>query len=414
MNSFSTDVCVIGAGPGGCATSLQLSKLGIDCLLIDKATFPRDKICGDALSGKVVVTLNRIDKNIMREITNHNSFLPSWGVKFIAPNLKELKIPFKKNYDTKEIAPGFISKRIDFDNFLFEQTKKKPTVKTLEGIELTQFEKQYDGWILYDKQNSVSIKTKMVVAADGAHSRFAKEIGKINVEHGHYCAGIRAYYKGVKNLDTDGFIELHFLKDFLPGYFWIFPLPNGYANIGVGMRSDFVSRKKINLKTSLLEIIEKYPLLKERFSSAELIADIKGYGLPLGSKKRNISGENFLLVGDAASLIDPFTGEGIGNAMISGVKAAEQVVLCLKENNFSASFMKQYDDAVYKRLWSELSLSKKMQDLVKHPWLFNLVANKAVKSKSLQHIIMSMFEDLDIRKQLKSPKFYFKILFTNR
>jgi flavin-dependent dehydrogenase len=231
------------------------------------------------------------------------------------------------------------------------------------------------------------------------------------MEHKHFSAGIRAYYKGVSGMDKDNFIELHFLKDFLPGYFWIFPLPNGMANIGVGMRSDKVSRNKINLKEELKRILIDYPGLKERFSQAEPVGDVKGFGLPLGSKKRLISGDHFMLTGDAASLIDPFTGEGISNAMISGMHAADQVERCLHGNDYSAECMIQYDKKVYARLGKELNISTKMQQLINYPWLFNLVVNKAVKNKELGETISFMFDDLDLRKRLKDPRFYFRLLF---
>ena len=116
-----------------------------------------------------------------------------------------------------------------------------------------------------------------------------------------------------------------------------------------------------------------------------------------------------MLLGDAGSLIDPFTGEGIGNAMICGIKAAETVAAV--NGDYSAVQLQQYDESVYKRLWPELSLSKKMQELVKYPWLFNLVVNKAARSKTLRETISCMFEDLDLRGRLKDPRFYLKVLF---
>jgi flavin-dependent dehydrogenase len=208
-------------------------------------------------------------------------------------------------------------------------------------------------------------------------------------------------------MDAENFIELHFLKELLPGYFWIFPLPNGEANVGLGIRSDYISKRKLNLKQLLPQVIEAHPELKVRFANAELIDEVRGFGLPLGSKKRSISGENYMLIGDAASLIDPFTGEGIGNAMMSGMLAAQQA---MSAHNYHATTLAQYDAAVYKRLWSELSLSRKMQQLVTVPWLFNLVVNKAQKSKTMQETISCMFEDLDVRERLKKPSFYVNLL----
>jgi geranylgeranyl reductase family protein len=401
---------IIGAGPGGCTTALALSNMGIPCTLVDQAVFPRDKVCGDALSGKVVLSLKKINVGLPDELSKQPISLASHGVSFYAPNGKELKVPFRRSTDFQN-PPGYLCKRIDFDNWLFEKVKQRENVNIITGLRLEKFEKQRKEWLLSDKSGQTQLRTPLVIAADGAHSRFAKEVGGIHMEEEHYCAGLRAYYKNVKGLDPNGFIELHFVKEFLPGYFWIFPLPNGDANVGVGMRSDVVGRQKINLKEQMLKLIDTHPVFKERFSNATLDGVISGYGLPLGSRKRSISGDGYLLTGDAASLIDPFTGEGIGNAMISGLKAADCIRSLWESRDFSAANLRSYDDEVYKRLWPELSLSKKMQELIKYPWLFNLVVNRATKSKTLQETISCMFEDIDLRGRLKDPAFYFKVLF---
>ncbi|MEI7803192.1 MAG: NAD(P)/FAD-dependent oxidoreductase, partial [Bacteroidota bacterium] len=289
--------------------------------------------------------------------------------------------------------------------------KKQPLIQLIENTSLKYFKKVNGEWLIGLNENEILFSTKLLIVADGAHSAFAREFGGIEMEPEHYCAGIRAYYKGVTAMDEENFIELHFLDELLPGYFWIFPLPNGQANVGIGIRSDIVSKRKANLKKLLPELIEKYPTLKERFKNAQLVDEIRGYGLPLGSKKRDISGDGYLLVGDAGSLIDPFTGEGIGNAMLSGMVAAEVAEKAIRVNDFSKSQLKEYDVTVYRKLWNELSLSKRLQNLSKHGWLFNFVVNKASRNKTVQETISCMFNDLDIRSQLRKPSFYFKLLF---
>src|SRR5947207_2015215 len=83
-------------------------------------------------------------------------------------------------------------------------------------------------------------------------------------------------------------------------------------------------------------------------------------------KKRKISGDHFLLTGDAASLIDPFTGEGIGNGMISGMIAAEQIQQAIHADRYDAAFLSSYDKKIYEALWSELKLSRKLQGFAKY------------------------------------------------
>ncbi len=412
QTKLNTDLLISGAGPAGIVAAMFLAKAGIKALVADKHTFPRDKICGDALSGKVVDVLKKLDGNIVDELALQPAQVGSWGVTFIAPNMKKLRVPFRKPGALTGTPPGFISKRLDFDDFLVRYAKTHYGIDVLENTALTHFEKTSDGWFCANAERDFEVQTRLLIVADGAQSHFARHHAGMEMEPEHYCAGIRAYYSGVKNMDTENFIELYFLNDLLPGYFWIFPLPDGRTNVGLGMRSDIVSRKKINLKEMLPRIIEKYPELKARFQDAVLEGKIAGFGLPLGSKKRSISGDGYLLTGDAASLIDPFTGEGIGNAMFSGMFAAEQAMKCLQENQFNAEFLKQYDARVYARLWKELSLSRKLQQLTTYPWLFNFVVNKAVSNTALSEMISCMFTDMELRKRLKEPSFYLNLLFT--
>ena len=100
-----------------------------------------------------------------------------------------------------------------------------------------------------------------------------REIYKMDQKN--YSAAVRAYYGGVKGIHPQNFIELHFLEGILPGYFWIFPLPNGEANVGIGMLSSEVSNQKINLKERMSEIIASHPNVKERFKNA--VKEIMGY-----------------------------------------------------------------------------------------------------------------------------------------
>ncbi len=172
-----------------------------------------------------------------------------------------------------------------------------------------------------------------------------------------------------------------------------------------------LAARKINLKQAILDLILSHPDLQGRFAEAELVGDIKRFGLPLGSRRRLISGNGYLLTGDAAHLIDPFSGEGVSNAMISGRWAAEQAEKCLLQNDFSAPFMQDYDAAVYNRLGKELQLSYRMQQLLDYPWLFNAVANKASRNATFGQMLSCMFTDLDLREQLKKPSFYFRLLF---
>lgn len=407
----ATDVLILGAGPGGATTALFLASMGIPCTLIDKASFPRDKVCGDALSGKVVEVLKKLDADLLQQLELRSEFLGSYGVTFVAPGGGSLRVPFKKDIAANTPPPGFISRRIDFDAWLIEKVRLQPLITLREQTEVRQYDRTEKGFRAIARSGEI-FEAGIIIAADGAGSTFTKDIAGLRAEPEHNCFGLRAYYKNVGGLDHQNFIELHFLKEFLPGYFWIFPLPGGYANIGVGMRADVMSDRKLNLKKEFEKIITSHPAVRMRFEQAEMIGDVKLHSLPLGSKKRPLSGDHYMLVGDAAMLIDPFTGEGIGNAMMSGMLAAQQVSRCIATQKYDAATMSQYDKAVYDRLWSELLLSYRMQQLVNYPSIFNFVVRKANGNAVLRETIMAMFEDLDLRARLKDPRFYFKLLFS--
>lgn len=411
---LNTSVIIIGAGPAGAGASFFLSKYEIPHIVIDKETFPRDKVCGDACSGKTALVINRANPEWLGEILGkESSFMPSWGITFVAPNGKSLDIPFSPHRTKETKAPGFTVPRLDLDYFLFKKMES-PFCTIYQGAKVNEL--GTDNGIVtasFTHNNSeYEITAPVIIGADGDKSIVRKKYLNENTAPKTYAVGLRGYYKGVTGLSKDNFIELHFLPEMLPGYLWIFPLPNGMANVGVGILSERIREKKINLREQMLFAIKNNPQIAPRFANATLTDKIQGWGLPLAMSRQPLSGDNFMLTGDAGALIDPFSGEGIGNALYSGMLAAAAMKEALAQNNYSAAFLKAaYDDVLYKRLGDEMKISATLQRLCKYPWLFNFVVNKAYKSQSLRDTISYMFTDMDLREQLSKPSFYLKILF---
>ncbi|MBX2978622.1 MAG: geranylgeranyl reductase family protein [Flavobacteriales bacterium] len=464
MSSMHAPVLILGGGPGGCSAALQLAKRGVEAVLVEKAVFPRDKVCGDALSGKVMRTLERVAPELVDRVKIDAHRMPSWGVTFVAPGGKSLRVPFRRETGIGE-APGAILPRLDFDDLLFQRVKTAPGITVLEGTAAKAFERIKEGWrVTLEDLGQSSITTPLILDASGANSHFARHVAGLGMEPRHHAAGVRAYYSNVKGLDADGFIELIFLKELLPGYLWVFPLPNGRANVGLGLRSDVVRKRKADLKKLLLKLLAEHPSLKERFAHATLDGPVQGMGLPLASKRRPLSGDGYLLIGDAGHLIDPFTGEGISHAMISGMhaadvacealeKASQQSILPLLRRGHTGqgaklsssgeaerghselsaksssaeeagsgaalrstdapiphTLLHSYDARVWRRLGQELAISSRLQQLADKAWLFDFVVDRANKNPALADTISSMFTDLDLRARLKKPGFYMDLL----
>lgn len=415
MEIAETEVLIVGGGPAGCAAALFLAKAGVkNIILCEKSSFPRDKVCGDALSGKVVEVLRKLDPALPGELqADPSRFLGSWGVDFIAPGGESLRVPFRRKPEEDTPPPGFIATRLTFDQFLFEKTKSIPEIRILQNTALRHYCREGNQILASTAGEEVRIKTKLIIAADGPASGIAKEFAGWELQNQHLCYGIRAYYEGVEGLDPNGFIELHFLKELLPGYFWIFPLPGGKANVGLGMRADLIKKHKLQLPKLLDQLLAQRPELRKRFEHARRTDEVRLHALPLGSVQRKISGHGFMLTGDAAALIDPFTGEGIGNALMSGMLAAETAAAAIQAGRNDAEFLSAYDTAVYRRLGQELKLSYRMQQLLRFPRLFDFVVKRANRNATLRETISCMFEDLDLRDRLRKPSFYFKLLFSS-
>jgi geranylgeranyl reductase family protein len=375
---LETNVCIIGAGPAGSAAALKLSTLGETCLIVDKAIFPRDKICGDAISAKSLFWLDKVHPKLRSEFEKQTFNTNVKGVRF--QTINHVEVDVVNTYQTdRDTTVGYVSSRWDFDNFLAQQIKKDSNITFLEGQLISDYEYINHHWIISNEDKSVTIKSKLLIDASGTYSSFARKFANIKKISNHYIGAVRAYYKGVSGLDRENnLIELHGIKDLLPGYFWVFPLNNGLANVGLGMRMDYVKKKGINLREKFQSILES-PAYKSRFEDAEPIGKLQGFGIPLGSKRYPLFGDGYLLTGDAGYLVNPLSGEGIANALLSGVLAAQQAKECVNSKDYSKSALQNYQKAINEKLGKSLKLSYQLQQLFKYP-LTSVLAEKVILS----------------------------------
>lgn len=408
------DVVIVGAGPGGATTAALAARAGLRTLLLDQApAFPRDKVCGDAISGKSVDVLRRLG---CVEALRAAPQVTAWGVTFSGPYGDAVAIPFTKTPDPA-VAPGFVCDRVTFDALLLEQARADGAEIRL-GARVTGLlheGRRVTGVRVRTGRGEETFPARVTVGADGAYSAVVRalaalgEPGMAQLDERHYCAGLRWYWEGVEGFHPQHYIELHFVDEAIPGYFWMFPMAGGRANVGLGMLASEVKRRGVPLK-ALLERLVEHPRFRERFAAGRPLEKIRGWGLPLGSRPRRMAGDGWLLVGDAASLIDPFTGEGIGNAMVSGELAAAWARRAAATGDATASFLAGYEREVLAYLGSELRLSHGLQRLGRWKWLLNTVIAKASRSAEVADAISAMFDDESQRRRLLTPGFYARLL----
>jgi geranylgeranyl reductase family protein len=335
------DVIVVGAGPAGATCARICARGGLKTLLLDKDAFPRQKPCAGAVSARALALL---DFALPDDVVEKECF----GV--------QVRCAGRSIVVRKKERMGVLVSRDRFDFFLADKAVESG-VQFLAGEKVTEVVETADGVTVGTDRSRYG--ARFVLGADGIHSRVAHSVRPPFRKDELALAvvsNVRIDDKVMSERSQENIIAMDFGLAPL-GYGWFFP-HRGYFSMGMaGLASEFSAPRKA---------LSKYgESLHLRFES------IRGHFIPLGGIKRRIAANRILLAGDAAGFADPFHGEGIAHAVLSGKLAAGSIVSCLSNDQDPAHAAAQYTRACEQQIRKQLRISLAMARLLdRFPRLF--------------------------------------------
>jgi geranylgeranyl reductase family protein len=315
---LSADVAVVGGGPAGVAASVTLARAGREVVLVDKARFPRDKACGDGLTTSA---LRRLEQLGLRPAA-----VSSWqdvgDVRVRSPSGRTVAFPLPAGQGVF----AAVARRRELDAALLDLARAAG-VKVYDGHGLTAARCDPDaGSVVLEVDGIGPVAARYAIGADGMWSPLRKALGVAD-EPGYLGEwhAFRQYFGGVAEAAATQ-LWIWFEPDLLPGYAWSFPLAGGRANVGFGIQRRGGQPTAV-MKQQWAELLARPHLRRVLGPAAAPEGPHKAWPIPARIDRTALSaaGGRALFVGDAARATDPMTGEGIGQALETGVLAAEAV-----------------------------------------------------------------------------------------
>ncbi len=393
----AVETVVVGAGPAGTAAAITLARAGREVLIVDKATFPRDKCCGDGLTA---LALRELEDLGLRPES-----VPSWRAVYEAviraPSGSERRYPLPP-------GPGIhaaVARRTELDAALVDLARDAGAEIRL-GEAVVDARPGPEGGLHLEIEGAGRVAAGGVVAADGMWSPLRKALGLAVDDYRGEWHAFRQYFSGVGPRARDE-LTVWFEADLLPGYAWSFPLGDGRANVGFGIQRG--GHHRVGDMGDLWTDLLARPHVRDVLGpDAAPEAPHKAWPIPARVGRVPLVGPSTMFVGDAAAVTDPMTGEGIGQALLTGRLAAESVIA----TRTAAEATTRYERAVRAELLADDRMARALIPLLARPW----VARAALRltgatAWTRRNFARWMFEDYP-RAMVATPRRWHRGMFS--
>lgn len=341
----AVDVLVAGAGPAGAAAAITAADRGLTVLMADKAVFPRDKTCGDGLTAGALRTLERLGLDLGR--------LPSYAsvreAVLMSPSGRRACLPLPTDGQFAGVVP-----RHELDAALVDLARARGA-KVEEGRAVVGVSEGADG-VVVELADGATVHAGHVIAADGHYSAVRRILGDNREPNLGDWSAFRQYWSGV----ADRRLWVLFEPDLLPGYAWVFPLPDGRANVGFGVPRGSVTSGKA-LRQSWESLLERPSLRAVLGHGARPEGRHRAWPIPTSLDLTALARGRVLFAGDAAGVVDAMTGEGIAQALETGALAAEAIAS-------GGDVAARYRGSVRHHLATDLRFARLLQLVLAHEW----------------------------------------------
>lgn len=366
---MQVEVAVVGAGPAGSVAAHRLAAAGVQVAVLERAAFPRDKPCGDGVSGSGLAVLARTG-------------LGEWASRFPAPQILRLGSPHGQLVD---VRPGVgdgrcrgrtIPRRL-LDTQL-AQAAVEAGVRLFERTPVRNVE-PVDGRSVCVIADGLRVAAQMVILADGSHAVVTRRLGL--VQGPPELVAVRQYLTG--DVGPAGRLEIHFERTITPGYTWLFPMGEGRVNVGTGTSTKRLRRDRVALRDVLARFVSDEVATEGRLAQAEPVGAVRGHPLHTRFGRTHTHAERTLVAGDAAGLVSPLSGEGTAAALESGELAAVYALAALESGDFSAQALAAYTQALETRYGADQRAARVLQMALNVPHLLNSIFRRLRQDEGL-------------------------------